>query len=525
MATARYVTESHLLTAHEATLVKALDLVPAGARSLDVTLMDTFDGRLVRDGGIVLRTALADDRWELRWLSTALDADRGRLVVDGSPNPTRDDLPPGPVAARLGRVLDVRALLPLAHVRGEVRHFEKRDRRGKVVLRLRLDPGLVVHTPATRRRVELPPQLHVFGLLGFDRAFATARDAAGRLRGAETAATPWAVDALRAAGHEPGRDPSEVSITLRPDMTPRAALRAICGAYLRVLRTNREGARAALDPEFLHDFRVAIRRTRTVLKASRDHWPPALVDRFREDFRWLARETSPVRDLDVYLLDFEDFRDRLPAGDRAALDPVRTWLESENAVARRRLADVLAGGRASALLDDWSALLASRGFANDGGRDGPDAASLAADLVDRAHRRVLRDGRRIDENSPDQALHDLRKRAKELRYLIDGFRSLFDEKVARRQIKALKRLQDNLGLHQDRVVQSETLRRIAEDLEEAPASTLVALGYLIEQLEQDAQRLRDEFAARFADYDGKARRRALENALEATRQRSAKAAR
>lgn len=518
MTNLRFTTESAHLAAHERALVRDLDLVPAGDEELDLTLMDTFDGRIVREGGILLRQDQDDDRWLLQWSSLALDTDLGCLSVPRETRLDRDALPIGPVTSRLGQVLNVRALLPMARVRGRVRHWERRDRRGKLVLRLRVDPAITAQAPRGRKAHELRPQIHVIGLQGYESRFERAVDAVRGLRKVTILDEPWAIEVLRAVGREPGRDPSSIDVELDPAAPPRAALRDLCRAYLRVIRANRDGTRAALDPEFLHDFRVAVRRTRALLKASRDRWPRELHDRFRAEFRWLAQQTSTARDLDVYLLDFEDFRRRLPEADRPALGPVRTWLEHAQARSHADLSDALASERLDGLLNDFQALLSSRAFTDDSeGTDTTLEFALAA--VDRAHRRLMRDGNRIDASSPDQALHDLRKRAKELRYLLDGFRDLLPRRAVRAQIKALKKLQDNLGLHQDRVVQGETLRRIAHDLEDAPASTLVALGYLIEQLEHDARAHRDEFAARFASYASPRRRKEFEAMITARARR------
>jgi len=525
MTSLRFTSDSAHLAAHEKGLAESLGLFAVEPEDLDVTLMDTFDGRLVAEGSVLLRRNVSPDQWELNWTGLARDVDLGRLVVDRTPRLDRDALPTGPVTARLERAIDIRALLPLARVQGTARVWEKRDQRGKLVLRVVVEPASTVRSPGGRRRRALPAQIHVFGLHGYEKPFERARAAVGRLRSIEISDRPWAIDVLRAAGHDPGRDPSKIDVALDPTAPPREALRDLCASYVRVIRANREGARAALDPEFLHDLRVAVRRTRTLLKASRRLWPAPLWERFRVEFRWLARATSEARDLDVYLLDFEDLRDRLPAADRACLDPVHAWLERARDRVGTELDAQLQSERLDSLLTDFHALLTSRAFTPDGASRDESTADFAIASLQRAHRRILRDGRRIDEASPDQDLHDLRKRTKELRYLLEGFRPLFPGRKVREQIKSLKDLQENLGVHQDRVVQAHTLRTIALDLEDAPAATLVALGFLIEQLLHDAQTYRDDFARRFRAYDDSERLADFEKMLDRARRADREAAR
>ena len=81
-------------------------------------------------------------------------------------------------------------------------------------------------------------------------------------------------------------------------------------------------------------------------------------------------------------------------------------------------------------------------------------------------RRPSRCGSAIDDHSPAEALHDLRKQGKELRYLFELFGSLFPKDALGSAIKDLKWLQDNLGEFQDTEVQRLAVRAFAEELVE-----------------------------------------------------------
>ena len=86
------------------------------------------------------------------------------------------------------------------------------------------------------------------------------------------------------------------------------------------------GVIADIDTEFLHDFRVAVRRTRATLKLTGDVLPDAMADRFAPDFKWLGDLTTPTRDLDVFLLGFDEMAGDLQAADAADLDPFHAHL-------------------------------------------------------------------------------------------------------------------------------------------------------------------------------------------------------
>ena len=133
---------------------------------------------------------------------------------------------------------------------------------------------------------------------------------------------------------------------------------------------------------------------------------------------------------------------------------------------------------------------------------------------------MLRDGRAIDAESPGERLHDLRKDAKKLRYLLECFGSLFPADDRKAFVNQLKDLQDNLGEHQDAEVHLAQLRDLAHDLHErsvVDTDALLAMGRLSDQLERRRTEERAAFAKRFAKYDRKANRKALARMLEKVR--------
>jgi CHAD domain-containing protein len=142
---------------------------------------------------------------------------------------------------------------------------------------------------------------------------------------------------------------------------------------------------------------------------------------------------------------------------------------------------------------------------------------VVAKRIARAHSSLVEDGRQIRPDSPAEQVHDLRKDAKKLRYLVECFGSLLPEKPRKRYVRQLKALQENLGEHQDAEVHIEMLQSLTVELDESgtAADTLVAIGQLTERLDQTRITARAEFADRFADYDSPATQRALDAMLEA----------
>src|SRR5581483_11196274 len=129
-------------------------------------------------------------------------------------------------------------------------------------------------------------------------------------------------EAVLAAGGAPGGTSSKVAVELLATQRADAAAAAILRRLLEVIEDNFEGTIAATDAEFLHDLRVAVRRTRAVLRELREVFPPAELAHFRAEFKWLQGVTGPARDLDVYVLDFDELREIVPDAMRSDLDPV-----------------------------------------------------------------------------------------------------------------------------------------------------------------------------------------------------------
>jgi CHAD domain-containing protein len=284
-------------------------------------------------------------------------------------------------------------------------------------------------------------------------------------------------------------------------MPASKALGIVLSRLFDTAEANLPGTIADIDTEFLHDLRVAVRRTRSVLKAGAPVLPASLVGRYRPEFKWLGDLTTPTRDLDVYLLCYPQMRSTLRAASEAELEPFRQFLRKRRAGACRQLAAGLRSARFRSLASEWRLDLEHLTSAPAGRRRTADVFAAAA--IGQAHKRVLRAGQAITAASPPQDLHDLRKLCKELRYQIEIFASLYDPGEQWRAVSELKALQDCLGEFQDTDVQSGELRAFATAMmadRSAPAETLLAMGEIAAALAVRQRAARLEFAGRFAEF-------------------------
>jgi CHAD domain-containing protein len=293
----------------------------------------------------------------------------------------------------------------------------------------------------------------------------------------------------------------------------------VLGELAGAIDAHLPGVLADADPDVLHDLRVAVRRSRSVLKQMRRVFPASEAERYRGDLRWVQEVTGPTRDLDVLLSEWKQLSDLLPDDARDDAEPLHRLLVTRRADAQRCMVSELGSQRFDSFVRGWPELLArleSGALAAAG--DSPDAnrpiGDLAAARVRKVYERMVEEGQSIGPESPADALHELRKRGKELRYLLELFGGLYDREVVDALVAKLKRLQDVLGLHQDRHMQAQRLRELAPSLEPHEAGVLVATGMIIARMEDDQRRARDEFATRFAAFSKPKVRRRVDGAFD-----------
>ena len=508
-----------LLAAAYAALSQAFTVTAeAGApRARRRTWLDTFDWRLYR-AGLMLEFEQARRAGRLL-LSRADGTPQAEQPVTGWP-PRRPalDLPPGPVRDRIMVLIRPRALLPIVRASSTVSVTRLLNADGKTVARLVAEHITVTAVPASPTAAgptaagttaELPLRLSIAEVRGYPGQARRASTLLAGLPGLSSASQGVFVAALTALGRHPADYTSGVDAEITASMPASVAVARLLLRLLDTLEQNVDGVLRDIDTEFLHDLRVAVRRSRSAIKLLGEVLPADLARHYAAEFKWLGDLTTPTRDLDVHLLGFDSMTAQLAAASPADLEPFRAFLVRRRAREVRRLAAALRGPRFRAITYDWrKVLLEIRDTgASRRRRREPTAAELALRTTERAFRRIAAHGAAITADSPPESLHDLRKRAKELRYLLEFFASLHDPVAYRKVVGELKSLQDCLGDFQDSQVQREEIHTMADAMlaeRAAPAATLLAMGEIAAKLTLSQTEARADFARRFARFAGPA---------------------
>jgi CHAD domain-containing protein len=465
------------------TLKDAFALVEKPARHFVRCYYDTFDWRLYQEGCLLLSES-EDGRalMVLRGINTTL----GQRTVNVETVPAfADDFPSPMWRQRLGPLLSPRALLPQLNLQCHAIPLQYLDAQGKLRLqlviennRLKLDKGyrmpgkrirlLPVKGYETELRQVVHFLTHDLGLVRMDADELTS--------------------GLALLQRHTGDYSAKLDVVLEPGMTSEAAMKKILLQLLDTMERNEAGVIKDIDPEFLHDFRVALRRTRSALGQIKGVFDKPQRAAFRNEFSWLGGVTGPTRDLHVYLMQYESYCNSLPPELRPHLAPLKTSVQTSLAQEKKALVRHLKSQHYRHMKQDWRAFLSRAPVVLPELKHAQrPIKEVAGERIWKMVRRVLKDGHAITAASPAEKLHRLRIDCKKLRYLLEFFVSLYPPAKMKRLIKALKQLQDNLGEFNDLQVQMASLQHFQEQMaaqgESAP-QTEVALEQLIAHLNE-----------------------------------------
>ncbi len=399
---------------------------------------------------------------------------------------------PGIIRDTLEPLLEMRALLPVCTLDYEIYHLNIINKDEKTVLRL-----LIEEHGRLNSRVLLQP------VKGYDKVAEQLTEILTSTLGLTATNEPALLTALQLQGRKPKDYSSKLNINLDPDMRADIAGKYIYSHLLKAIKVNEPGTIADTDSEFLHDFRVAVRRTRAGLSQIKGILPANINNYYADFFSWLGSITGPTRDLDVYLLNFERYKSSLPASIREDLNPLYDFLLAKQQKAQKELAKKLQSPKYLSTLSEWEQYLKGPSCQKPLEQN---AKLTIKELADRRiwkiYTRVLQEGDAITNISPPEALHDLRKSCKKLRYLMEFFQSLYAEQQIKLLIKNLKELQDVLGDFQDYAVQEHTLKLFSDEMMElnTPAGTFLAMGVLVQNLDAHRRTARKNFASKFEDF-------------------------
>jgi CHAD domain-containing protein len=295
-------------------------------------------------------------------------------------------------------------------------------------------------------------------------------------------ATSKAQRGQRLASGGPLRPVKADKVVLDPSMPPAEAARLIVGASVAQLQANEEGVHASSDPEFVHQARVALRRTRSVLRMFRREIGEARANAWHDALGETSRALGDARDWDVF------GTHTLPMALEAFGDPALTRSMRARVAHRRRLErakarEAMHSPRYAAVLLELARWLAHA----DGqpARTGDESLpEFAERVVRKRHKKLLAGALMLGSLAPAER-HRVRVDAKRLRYGLDALASLFRPRPLATFSASVESMQDALGDCND----AATALRLLGELQAPETFAAFARGWFAARERGDASTL------------------------------------
>ncbi len=442
------------------------------SRQLFSAYYDTPDRRL-QNGGVVLRLRREGKRW-MQTVKSAGIAAAGLHRRAEHETEVAAQLPsfPAMIEAGFGKLADkqTREALQVA--------FTTEFRRSSTLIRpcagtiieVSLDRGAI--TAGERRdpvcEVELELKAGETDAL-FDLALEIARGLPARLDNRSKAQRGYALAARVKLSPVKASTPP-----LSADMTVDDAFAAVAFHCLAHLQDNEIGLLAGRNPEYLHQARVALRRLRSAFRVFDTAIPRSHFAQILDELKSAARLLGEARDLDVFALE------TLPhagSAQHAGVAALQQRTQNARRQAARAVRAAIAASQYTAMLLRLARVLSTGPWRGKTLR--PAAANMtllkfATKLVSHRYARVKKRGQHISQIGFAD-LHRLRIQIKRLRYAIEFFMALFEDK-AQDTLRALVDLQELLGRLNDDATAWKLLDALAT--EDSSTDYQQAVGFL-----------------------------------------------
>jgi CHAD domain-containing protein len=456
---------------------------------LHAVLLDTFDNSMFQAAKFIVN---------VNGQFLLLDLQTGQLLEQAAPigRLIINDMERGPVVEKLLEVARLRALLPVAEVRIKKEEGRILDDQEKTLVRL-------CHLTISRDRKTAGIGYARY-LRGYSKAYENLRQG---LEDCGATACQNAEDVYTRLGIINREYSIKPNIELLPEIPVKESATIILRTFLKTARQNEQGVVDDCDTEFLHDYRVCLRKVRSVLSLFKGVFDTEDSSRLKKELAEVMRTTNGLRDLDVYLLNREEYYRLVPQTAHEGLQILFDTFAQRRKIEQRKV-------RAAFQSKDYLHRMKSLEQLFETGKNiksGPQAKRpsllFARRLILKRYRKVCRTGRALNEKTPSLSIHQLRIHCKKLRYLMEFFTPLFPATEIKLLIRSLKLLQTNLGNFNDYSVQQQFLENLLKSgLVNGPkalpvASSIGALTAMLYQLQRNERSRIIEHLAAFDSPD------------------------
>jgi CHAD domain-containing protein len=258
------------------------------------------------------------------------------------------------------------------------------------------------------------------------------------------------------------------------------------------MRANTEGTALDLDPEFLHDLRVATRRARFALKIFKPYFEDGYCKELRNELAWIAGLLGALRDIDVFLGNLKKHYIRTDTPLYLQTN-IKEYLDRNRKDTLGKLVKALTSSRYTTILHMIESAKTHSLETAEGGSF--PAIDIASQFIIKALKKIRMETNKSADGFTAAELHRLRISFKNLRYVCEFFKHFYKKRL-NSIIKSLVEFQDCLGLHQDAQIAIKTFLEIQNTMtNNRPIEpvTILAFGALVQVQREIETQQRDMF--------------------------------
>ena len=457
--------------------------------------LDTFDWRIYNKGFLLIKendNFTLENKGSLQTICTH--------VSKSDINPSFWwDFENSSLKNELRSILDLRALIPLLSIQSVSQPYRLLNKDEKTVLRLNFE---TIKPKAARNVSSKIDLLAVRPLRGYYKELEEINKQLNSI-GLIKSKYDYFDLLLKTSGRKPSEYSSKLNIKLQPGMSSKTALIIILKYLLKIIKQNEEGVKKDIDTEFLHDFRVAVRRMRSALTLIKGFFDKETLSIHKAAFSKLGMATSKLRDLDVYILKQQQYLNMIPPDQHVGLKLIFEKLSEERKTEHIKLKRYLNSQSYKKIIINWESFLNLESeSASNTSNSNTEVIVLAKKIIRKRYKQIVTQGKKINDLTPNTELHSLRIECKKLRYMLEFFFSLFPKNEISSAVKHLKILQDNLGDFNDLGFQQQILKEFAQKFDSGSKNITISIGGLIAVLYQKQNKTRTEFTNTFKQFTG-----------------------
>ena len=354
--------------------------------------------------------------------------------------------------ASLEGMMGLRALSTVAEASFRTYRTELRNELGKIVCRVEW----VAVYAGRDSETEIQHSCRIIPLKGYEREAGLVAERLTAQGAAPDKDGPMNT-LFRLYGSAPRKYSLRPSFGIEPETTARDAAGRIVRGMLEIIAMNLPGLIDDLDTEFLHDYRICIRKIRSALGLLKGVYPVEECSGIREELGNMARQTNRLRDLDVYLLARTEYLELLPAPLRPAMEEMFEDFAAERKMEVRKVVTKIRSRTARNHLERIERFFCPESRHEESPNADVSVSPLVFRQIYRRYKKIRKASKGLSPETPDAVFHQIRIECKKLRYLMEFFSEIIPQESGDILQKQLRRLQGRLGDFNDASVQQKAL--------------------------------------------------------------------